>query len=81
MARKSFGKFSAQYMILFGLVGLCIGGILFILEVAGVDIAIVIGTTSYEGTTAGLIFLIGAPIILVLLGFVISLFTYSWSRR
>ncbi|WP_256758466.1 hypothetical protein [Cohnella sp. WQ 127256] len=45
------------------------------------DIAIVIGTTSYEGTTAGLIFLIGAPIILVLLGFVISLFTYSWSRR
>jgi hypothetical protein len=70
MSSKSF----AGVMKIFGLIGLCIGVFLFILTQSGVEIPVVIGTTSYEGMTSSLIFLIGSPIVLLVIGIIVSIF-------
>lgn len=59
----------------FGLIGLSIGLLLFIATRAGLEIPIVIGTTSYEGISSSLILLIGAPIVMLVIGFIASVFT------
>ncbi|MNZ82715.1 hypothetical protein D3C78_1014200 [compost metagenome] len=77
MAKPSFGSFVARYLKIFGILGLIVGVFLFILTIAGVDIPVVIGTTSYEGMTASLFLLIGAPIALLIIGFIISIVAYA----
>lgn len=59
----------------FGLIGLVIGATLFILSFFGVNIPIVINTTSYEGMSSALILLFGFPIVLLIIGSIISIFT------
>lgn len=70
MRSKSF----AGVMKIFGLIGLCIGVFLFILTQSGVEIPVVIGTTSYEGMTSSLLLLIGSPIVLLVIGVIVSIF-------
>lgn len=78
MKSKSF----AGFMIKMALLGLSIGLLLFILTQLGFfELPIVIGTTSYEGMTSSLLLLIGSPILLVIIGFVISIFNNSASKR
>ncbi|WP_058303136.1 hypothetical protein [Gorillibacterium timonense] len=56
------------------LLGIAAGVFFFILTQAGVEIPIVVGTTSYEGMRSSLLLLIGFPIVISLVGFVVSLF-------
>ncbi|MRN53956.1 hypothetical protein [Paenibacillus monticola] len=78
MKSKSF----AGFMIKMALLGLCIGLLLFILTQSGVfELPIVIGTTSYEGMKSSLLLLIGSPIVLIIIGFVISIFMRSESEK
>lgn len=77
MAKPSFGSFAAGYLKIFGILGLIVGVLLFILTIVGVEIPIVIGSTTYEGMTASLILLIGSPIALLIIGFIVSIFGYS----
>jgi len=72
MNSKSFLGMMKKFMLL----GICIGVAMFILTQL-VDIPIVIGTTSYEGMSSSLFLLIGSPIIVSIIGLVISLFTYT----
>ncbi|MNI92897.1 hypothetical protein D3C73_1507530 [compost metagenome] len=65
------------YMKLFGLIGLGVGILFFIVTRMGGEIPIVIGSTSYEGMTSSLILLIGSPIIMLIIGFITSIFTYG----
>ncbi|MFD3270054.1 hypothetical protein ACE3MS_07910 [Paenibacillus dendritiformis] len=64
----------------FGLVGLGIGVLLFILTQAGVEIPVVIGTTSYEGMTSSLFLLIGSPIVMLIIGVIIAMFNLGGKR-
>lgn len=59
----------------FGLIGLSIGLLLFIITRAGLEIPIVIGTTTYEGMASSLILLIGAPIVMLVVGVVATVCT------
>lgn len=78
MKSKSF----ASFMIKMALLGFCIGLLMFILTQSGVfEIPIVINTTSYEGMKSSLLLLIGSPIVLIIFGFVISIFTFLNSKR
>lgn len=77
MDKQSFGSFAARYLKIFGILGLIVGVVLFILTIAGLEIPVVIGTTSYEGMTSSLFLLIGSPIALLIIGFIVSIFAYS----
>ncbi|MEF2964978.1 hypothetical protein V3851_03970 [Paenibacillus sp. M1] len=66
---------------IFGLIGLAIGVIFFILSFVGVNIPIVINTTSYEGIYSALIMLIGFPILLLIIGCIVSIFVRSSSNK
>ncbi|SDF19777.1 hypothetical protein SAMN04488542_10717 [Fontibacillus panacisegetis] len=77
MDKQSFGSFTARYLKIFGILGLIVGVVLFILTIAGLEIPVVIGTTSYEGMTSSLFLLIGSPIALLIIGFIVSIFAYS----
>ncbi|MNO54502.1 hypothetical protein D3C76_449760 [compost metagenome] len=77
MKTKSFGAYMAGYLKLFGLIGLAIGILFFIVTRLGGEIPIVVGSTSYEGMTSSLILLIGSPIVMLIIGFIISIFTYG----
>lgn len=81
MNKKSFGSFMVGYLKIFGLLGLCIGVLLFILTQVAVEIPVVIGTTSYTGMTASLLLLVGPPVLLIIIGIVVSIFTYPASRK
>lgn len=76
MNSKSF----AGNMKTFALVGVCIGVLLFILTQAGVKIPVVIGTTSYEGMTSSLFLLIGSPIVMLVIGVIVSMFNLGGKR-
>lgn len=76
MTKRSSNS-KARTIKTFGLVGLVIGVTLFILSFFGVTVPIVINTTSYEGISSGLILLFGVPIVLLIIGSIISLFTKS----
>lgn len=73
MKSKSFAGIMLKFVIL----GICIGVVLFILTQTVFEVPIVIGTTSYTGLTSSLFLLVGSPIVVILIGFVISLFTYK----
>ncbi|MDQ0090153.1 hypothetical protein J2T12_003567 [Paenibacillus anaericanus] len=60
---------------IYGLIGLCIGVIMFIVTQTVCEIPIVIGTDSYEGLTSSLLFLIASPILLSLIGLIVSIFS------
>jgi len=77
MKIKSF----AGRMKMFVLFGIGLGVLMFILTQSGVEIPIVIGTTSYEGMAASLLLLIGAPIVVILIGFIVSLFSLSAGNK
>lgn len=77
MSSKTF----AAHMKIFGLIGLGIGVILFIVTQAGLEIPIVIGTTSYEGMTSSLMLLFGSLIVLLVIGMIVSIFTSSGRKR
>ncbi|MBA9085824.1 hypothetical protein FHR92_002291 [Fontibacillus solani] len=77
MKTKSFGSFMFGYMKLFGLIGLGVGILFFIVTRMGGEIPIVIGSISYEGMTSSLILLIGSPIVMLIIGFITSIFTYG----
>ncbi|MMZ62768.1 hypothetical protein D1872_249880 [compost metagenome] len=77
MKTKSFGAYMAGYLKLFGLIGLAIGILFFIVTRLAGEIPIVVGSTSYEGMTSSLILLIGSPIVMLIIGFIISIFTYG----
>lgn len=81
MHSKSFGAFVAGYMKITTLIGVVIGVLLFIYSQVLADIPVVIGTTVYNGITASLFLLICSPIILVIIGFFVSIFAYSASKR
>lgn len=74
-------KSLAGMMKMFVLLGIGLGVLMFILTQSGVEIPIVIGTTSYEGMSASLLLLIGTPIVVILIGFVVSLFSYSAGNK
>lgn len=65
---------------IFGLIGLVIGLIFFIFSFVGVNIPIVINTTSYEGISSALIFLIGFPILFLIIGVIVSIFIRPSSK-
>lgn len=73
---KSFGK----TMMTFGLIGLGVGVLLFVLTQAGVEIPVVIGTTSYEGMAASLFLLIGSLLVLLVIGLIVSLFNLGGKK-
>ncbi|KKO54035.1 hypothetical protein [Paenibacillus sp. DMB20] len=73
---KSFGR----TMMTFGFIGLGVGVLLFILTQVGVEIPVVIGTTSYEGMAASLFLLIGSPIVLLVIGLIVSLFNLGGKK-
>ncbi|WP_259391407.1 hypothetical protein [Paenibacillus sp. 1011MAR3C5] len=77
MNSKSF----AGMMKIIALFGVGIGVLLFILTQSGVEIPIVIGTTTYEGMEASLLLLIGSPIVVILIGFIISIFSFSTGKK
>ncbi|MEH6945082.1 hypothetical protein [Bacillus sp. JJ722] len=77
MKSKSFAGIMKNFVLL----GLAIGVFLFILTQSLIEIPIVIGTTSYEGMTASLLLLIGSLIVVIIIGFVVSLFTYSAGKE
>lgn len=77
MSSKTF----AGNMKTFGLIGLGIGVVLFIITQAGVEIPVVIGTTSYEGMTSSLLLLFGSPIVFLVIGMIVSIFTSSGRKR
>ncbi|MCR8843447.1 hypothetical protein NQ117_07105 [Paenibacillus sp. SC116] len=81
MSSNSYGAFLARTIKWFAILGLVVGILLFIVTQLGFSFPIVVGTTSYEGITASLFLLIGSPIVLIVLGFIVSLFTYSSSKR
>ncbi|RJE90526.1 hypothetical protein D3P07_09300 [Paenibacillus sp. 1011MAR3C5] len=68
-------------MKIIALFGVGIGVLLFILTQSGVEIPIVIGTTTYEGMEASLLLLIGSPIVVILIGFIISIFSFSTGKK
>lgn len=72
----SLKSFSGSIKI-FGLIGAFIGECLFILMQIGFEIPVVIGTTSYKGMTASLFLLIGSPIVLIVIGMIVAIFTTS----
>jgi len=74
-------KSLAGMMKMFVLLGIGLGVLMFILTQSGVEVPIVIGTTSYEGMSASLLLLIGIPIVVILIGFVVSLFSYSAGNK
>lgn len=74
-------KSLAGMMKMFVFLGIGLGVFMFILTQSGVEIPIVIGTTSYEGMSASLLLLIGTPIVVILIGFVVSLFNYSAGKK
>lgn len=74
-------KSLAGMMKMFVLLGIGLGVLMFILTQSGVEIPIVIGTTSYEGMSASLLLLIATPIVVILIGFVVSLFSYSAGKK
>jgi hypothetical protein len=76
MTKRSSNS-KARTIKTFGLTGLVIGVTLFILSFFGVTVPIVINTTSYEGISSGLILLFVVPIVLLIIGSIISLFTKS----
>lgn len=59
----------------FGLIGFSIGLLLFIATRVGLEIPIVIGTTSFEGISSSLILLIGTPIVMLIIGVIASVCT------
>jgi len=77
MKSKSFAGMMKKIAFL----GIGIGVLLFILTQSGVEMPIVIGTTTYTGMTASLLVLVGAPIVVIVIGFIISLFTYTVSKK
>ncbi|ASA19541.1 hypothetical protein B9T62_01110 [Paenibacillus donghaensis] len=65
----------------FGLIGLVIGLGFFILSFFGLNIPIVVNTTTYDGTTAALMKLIGIPILALIIGSIVSIFSSFSSNR
>ncbi|MGM1049475.1 MAG: hypothetical protein ACQEXX_25525 [Bacillota bacterium] len=55
-------------------------GVLFILTQVGVEIPVVIGTISYEGMAASLFLLIGSPLVLLVIGIIVSLFNLGGKK-
>ncbi|MEK3902756.1 hypothetical protein [Paenibacillus sp. FSL R7-0179] len=78
---KNSSKSKVRTIKMFGLVGLVIGVVLFILSVSGVNIPVVINTTSFEGMSSALILLFGFPIVLLIIGSIVTIFTKSSSYR
>lgn len=68
-------KSIAESVKMYGLIGLCIGVIMFIVTQTICEIPIVIGTESYGGLKSSLLFLIASPILLSLAGLIISIFS------
>ncbi|MFC9773769.1 hypothetical protein [Paenibacillus chitinolyticus] len=60
----------------FVLLGVILGVIVFILNVLGLEIPMVVGNKTYHGTEAAIMELIGIPVALVLLGTIIGSIAY-----
>lgn len=77
MKSKSFAGIMKKIVLL----GICTGAVLFVLTQTVFEVPIVIGTTSYKGLASSLFLLIGSPVVVILIGFVISLITYKFGKK